>query len=151
MRILRFFSLFFMALTLGPALAHLFELPHKIFLSKEEYFIVQQIYRGWALLGIVIAGAFLSTLSVTIMARGKPKVFTLTLLGLLCIVGAQVVFWTFTYPTNQATQNWTILPDNWQALRNQWEYSHATGAGLNLLALVFLLLSVLVRDQDAPM
>jgi hypothetical protein len=34
-----------------------------------------------------------------------------------------------------ATQNWTVLPDNLQALRRQWEYSHAVNAVLNFLAL----------------
>jgi hypothetical protein len=62
-------------------------------------------------------------------------------------VAAQVVFWTFTYPANQATNNWTVLPANWQDLRTQWEYSHATGAGLNFIALITLIVSVLVRDD----
>jgi hypothetical protein len=50
---LRFVSLLFTALALGAAMAHLLELPKKIKLSAEDYLIVQQIYRGWALLGIV--------------------------------------------------------------------------------------------------
>jgi hypothetical protein len=58
----RFFSLLFAALALAPALAHLLELPNKIGLSRDNYLVVQQIYRGWALLGIVVLGALLSTL-----------------------------------------------------------------------------------------
>jgi hypothetical protein len=38
---------------LVPVGAHLFELPNKIGLSEEHYFLVQSIYRGWALFGIV--------------------------------------------------------------------------------------------------
>jgi len=34
-------------------MAHLLELPKKIKLSAEDYLIVQQIYRGWSLLGVV--------------------------------------------------------------------------------------------------
>ena len=41
----------------APALAHLLELPNKIGLSRDDYLIVQQIYRGWALLGIVVLSA----------------------------------------------------------------------------------------------
>jgi hypothetical protein len=63
----RFFSLLFAALALAPALAHLLELPNKIGLSRDDYLIVQQIYRGWALLGFVVAGALLSTLVLMIM------------------------------------------------------------------------------------
>jgi hypothetical protein len=79
--------------------------------------------------------------------RLSRTAFILTLVALLCMAGAQVVFWTLTYPANQVTNNWTLLPDNWLALRTQWEYSHATGAGLNFIALSMLILSVLVRDE----
>lgn len=143
-----FIALFFVALTLGPALAHLLELPNKINLTREEYLTVQQIYRGWALLGFVVAGALLSTLVLTIMVRHERKAFVFALIAFLCIVGTQVVFWTNTYPTNQVTNNWTILPENWRELRQQWEYSHATSAGLNLLALVAVILSVLARERQ---
>ena len=142
---MRFMSLLFTALALAPALAHVLELPNKINLSGEDYLTVQQIYRGWALLGIVVVGALLSTLVLTIMVRKEPEIFTLTLISFLCIVGTQVVFWVFTYPVNQKANNWTLLPENWLELRNQWEYSHATGAGLDLIALLALILSVVAR------
>jgi hypothetical protein len=144
---LRFMSLLFTALALAPAMAHLLELPHKIHLSREEYLTVQQIYRGWSLLGIVVIGALLSTFILTISVRNQRTAFILTLVAFLCMAAAQGVFWTYTYPANQATNNWTVLPANWQTLRTQWEYSHATGAGLNLIALITLILSVLARDE----
>jgi hypothetical protein len=143
----RFFSLLLAALALAPALAHLLELPNKIGLSRDDYLTVQQIYRGWALLGFVVAGALLSTLILTIMVRKRPKEFALTLIAFLCIVGTQMVFWTFTFPANQQTNNWTVLPENWMALRSQWEYSHAASAVLNLIALVALILSVVSREK----
>jgi Domain of unknown function (DUF1772) len=147
LKIASFLSLLFVALALAPAIAHLLELPNKITLSRPDYLTVQQVYRGWALLGFVIAGALLSTLVLTMLVRRQQKTFVFALLALLCIVGAQVVFWTYTYPTNQATSNWTFLPENWQALRAQWEYSHAVGAGLNLIAFMALIVSVLVRKD----
>jgi hypothetical protein len=142
-----FLSLLFAALALAPAMAHLLELPNKINLSREAYLTVQQIYRGWALLGIVVAGALSSTLALTIIIRKEFKAFILALIALICIVGTQIIFWSYTYPANQVTNNWTILPDNWMELRRQWEYSHATSAILNLIALISLFLSVLVRNE----
>lgn len=62
----RFLALLFAALALAPALAHLLELPNKIGLSRDEYFTVQQIYSGWALLGIVVFGALFSTLALAV-------------------------------------------------------------------------------------
>lgn len=144
----RFLSLLFAALALAPALAHLLELPNKIGLSRDDYLTVQQIYRGWALLGIVVFGALLSALALAVMVRGRRKAFSLALTAFLCIAGTQVLFWAFTFPANQATGNWTMLPENWMALRTQWEYSHAASAVLNLIALVALILSVLVRDKQ---
>lgn len=143
----RFFSLLFAALALAPALAHLLELPNKMGLSRDEYLIVQQIYRGWAWLGLVVAGALLSTLVLMILLRNRPRQFALALIALLCIVGTQIVFWTVTFPANQQTANWNLLPENWQALRFQWEYSHAASAVLNLIALIALIASVLSRDR----
>lgn len=143
----RFFSLFFVGLALGPSLAHLLELPNKIGLSREEYLVVQQIYHGWQLLGIVIYGALLSTLILTIMVRRQPKVFGLTLAAFLCLLVAHGLFWIFTFPANQETLYWTVLPENWMALRAQWEYSHAVGAVLNFIAFLMLVLSVLAKSK----
>ena len=141
----RFLSLLLVALALAPAMAHLLELPNKIGMSREEYLVAQQVYRGWALLGIVVIGALLSTLGLALLARRRPGEFGPALTAFLCIAATQVVFWTFTYPANQQTANWTILPDQWMALRAQWEYSHAASAILNLLALIAVIISVLAR------
>lgn len=142
-----FIALIFVALALAPAMAHLLELPNKIGLGREDYLTVQQNYRGWALLGIIVFPAVLSTLALAFMVRRERKAFVFALISFLCIAGTQVIFWTYTYPANQATNNWTILPENWMTLRDQWEYSHATSAVLNLLAFVALSLSVLSRER----
>jgi hypothetical protein len=149
LKVLRFLSLLFVALSLAPAMAHLLELPHKISLPAAEYLTVQQLYAGWALLGIVILGALLSTLGLLLVERMHGERISPTFLAFLCIVGAQIVFWVYTYPANVATHNWTMLPDNWMSLRSQWEYSHAVGAVLNLLALVALLIQVNLRKGGA--
>lgn len=138
LRTIYFLSLLFAALALAPAMAHLLELPNKIGLSRDDYLTVQQIYRGWNLLGIVVVGALLSTPALTITLRHERKAFVFALIAFLCIVGTQIVFWSYTYPANQATNNWAMLPENWTAVRRQWEYSHATSALLNLLAMISL-------------
>jgi hypothetical protein len=143
----RFSSLLFVALALAPALAHLLELPNKIGLARDDYLTVQQIYRGWALLGVVVVAALVSTLLLAIMVRSRPREFVPALMAFFCIAGTQVVFWLFTYPANRQTSNWTVLPDNWMALRAQWEYSHAASAVLNLVALVAVILSMLARER----
>ncbi len=140
-------SLAFAAICLGPALAHLLELPNKIGLGRDDYFTVQQIYRGWALLAIPILGAIASTAALAWLARSLPRVFYWALTALVCLGLAQAVFWIFTFPANAATKNWTVVPENWQALRAQWEYSHAVGAILTLAAMAALIFSLTARSR----
>jgi hypothetical protein len=133
----------FCALALGPALAHLLALPNKIGMDEAQYFTAQRIYDGWALLGIVVAGALLTSLGLTIALRREAVPMRWALLAFLCVAAAQAVFWIFTFPANQATANWTQAPPNWEALRARWEYSHAAGAVLMLAAVMSLVLSLL--------
>ena len=143
LQVARFSSLFFVALAFAPATAHLLELLNKIDLPREEYLIVQHIYDGWALLGFVVFGALASTLALAVLTRHRRREFVPALVAFLCVVVTQVVFWTFTFPANKATGMWTMLPANWEALRVQWEYSHAASALISLAALVAVILAVL--------
>src|SRR5215204_3749318 len=115
-----FLALFFAALALVPAGAHLAELVNKMKLSAAEYQTAQQIYRGWALFGVVVFGALASTLTLALGLRHNRSAFRPAVLALLCLVATQVVFWAFTYPVNRAKDNWTTLPANWTTLRDQW-------------------------------
>jgi hypothetical protein len=60
---------------------------------------------------------------------------------------AQAVFWVWTFPANIATENWTIAPPNWEALRAQWEYSHLAGAGFQVLTMCALIVAALARRR----
>ena len=151
LHMIQFGTLLLTSLSMSVAMAHLFELPNKISLSAEEYLVVQQIYRGWSLAGILVIGAMIITLVLVIMVRKSRKVFTLTIIALLCLLGSQILFWVFTFPANRVTDNWTTLPSNWMELREQWEYSHATGAVLHLIAMITLILSVLSSDKQLSM
>ena len=104
-----FVALLASALVLGPALAHVFELPNKIDLPREEYFIVQKAYRGWNQIAWVLGVQVVALLAAAILARAERRVMVLTLLALACVLAAQGVFWTFTYPANVATANWTVV------------------------------------------
>lgn len=144
---LRVLALLFAALTMAPGLAHLLELPHKISLSAQDYLVVQQIYRGWALLGIVILLALLTIAILLFRLRRDGRSFRWAAAALAAMVLTQIIFWTYTFPANQATHDWTFLPDGWQSLRTRWEYSHAVNAVLEMFAFVALSISVVRRDR----
>jgi hypothetical protein len=73
----------------------------------------------------------------------------MSLSAALCLAATQVIFWMFTYPINVATDNWTVLPEAFEAARRQWEYSHAVNAVLTFVAFVSVILSVLSHERDA--
>ena len=83
-----------------------------------------------------------AALALTLLVRRRRE-FAAALASFFCLVGTQVLFWLFTFPANRVTQNWTVLPEHWMALRVQWEYSHAASALLNLAALVALIVACL--------
>jgi archaellum biogenesis protein FlaJ (TadC family) len=140
-----FVALMATALALGGALAHLYELPNKIGLPRDSYFTVQAIYLGWWQLAFVLLVQFIAILAIILMSRHEARVFWLAIIALACLASAQAVFWIYTQPANAATQNWSIQPENWEALRRQWEYSHAVGAVFQLGAMAALILAVLTR------
>ena len=142
--LLRFASVMLTAIAMAGGFAHLLELPRKIEMSREEYLIVQRIYRGWALLGVAVVGALLSSVLLALTVHDRPAEVYLTVAAAVCILISLIVFFAFTFPANRETANWTTLPENWQKLRRHWEYSHAVGAALYFLALSLLTLSLLV-------
>jgi hypothetical protein len=145
LRVTQFLAIVLTALALVPAGAHLFELPNKIGLAEDAYFVVQNIYRGWALFGIVLFGALAANLALAIMVRRQRAPFRLAFAAFLLVAATLVIFFTWTYPANQATSNWTVVPANWQELRTQWEYAHATNAVLTFMALCAVTWSVLLE------
>lgn len=138
---LRVICLIFVALSAIPAGAHLFSLISKMQLSGEHYLVAQRAYDSWSLFGIAELGALASTLALAIVLYRAGQPFTLVALAFGCIVLAQVLFWSFTFPANQATGNWTMLPEGWSALRAQWEYSHAASALLKFAGFALLALA----------
>lgn len=135
-RVCQFLAIIFTALAFVPVGAHLMELPAKIDMPEEPYFVVQQIYRGWALAGVVIFAAIFANLASALVARHNPRQFWLSLAAALLIAATLVIFFAWTYPANQATGNWTSTPMDWKRLRSEWEYSHAVNALVTFAALL---------------
>lgn len=134
MQTIRFLAVIVTGLALIAPGAHLFELANKIDLPREQYFTVQRIYNGWWIVGFLLPLAILSNLALAYMARLDTIALTLALLAAGLIVLELAIFAIWTQPANTATGNWTTQPENWAALRAQWEYSHAVNAGVMLLA-----------------
>ena len=115
---------------------HLLALPNKIDLPEQKYFTAQAIYLGWAFpTGTALICAILTSLALTIVTRGQGAAFRLSVAAFVLITATIVVFFIWMQPANRATANWTVVPENWLALRTHWEYSHAANAMMTFLAL----------------
>ena len=132
---MKFLAIVITGLALIAPAAHAFVLLNKIGLPKAEYFIVQQIYRGWWIVGLSLPIAFLANIGNAIFLWNDRAAVTLSIAAAALIAINLVIFVLFTQPANAATRNWTVQPENWQALRVQWEYSHAVNAAVTFLAL----------------
>lgn len=147
LRVVQFIAIVLTALALVPAGAHLLEMPAKLALLREDYFTVQAIYRGWALFGLVLIGAIVANLVLTVMLHGRGPHFALACAAFLLVTATLVVFFAGAFPANQETQNWTIMPSDWHELRRQWEYGHAINAGLTFLAFLALVLEAVLPER----
>jgi hypothetical protein len=70
----------------------------------------------------VVVGALIRTGIVTLLTQRGASDREWTPLAASCIALSLVVFFVFTFPANQPSQNRTVLPENWASLRRQWEY-----------------------------
>jgi hypothetical protein len=134
MMIIRFLAVMLTGLAMIAPGAHLFALPGKIHMPEDHYFLVQSIYLGWWVIGLFLPAAFIANLVLAVAVLADRLAFWLALGAAALVVVNLAIFFVWTQPANAATQNWMVRPENWQSLRQQWEYSHALNAGVTFLA-----------------
>ncbi|ANL47350.1 hypothetical protein AMC87_CH02680 [Rhizobium phaseoli] len=130
---MRFLAVILTGLALIAPAAHALSLVNKIGMAKADYFVAQQAYAGWWIVGLLLPLAFLADIGNAIVLRADAPALTLSVAAAALIVLNLVIFMLFTQPANAATENWTVQPDDWETLRRQWEYSHAVNAAVTLL------------------
>ena len=160
--VLQVVAVIFVSVAMALALAHAFELPGKMRLTKEAYYAMQPIYYPGFTIGggIGEAGGMLFMIILLFLTPLGSADFWLTLAALLGFIGMQAVYWLVTHPVNKfwlegqrlgglgsrffsfganrsSFQNETP-PADWTALRNRWEYSHLARAVLAMLSLICL-------------
>src|SRR5262249_40127174 len=131
--IVRFLAVLLTALAMIAPGAHLFELLHKMPLPEDQYYVVQQIYRGWWIVGLLLPAALIANTAMAIMSPGSTARWLAACAAGLLLVNL-IVFAIWTQPVNNVTDDWAVHVPNWEALRRQWEYSHAVNAGVTLAA-----------------
>ncbi len=74
----------------------------------------------------------------------ERRAFRWTLLAAFCLASAHAAWWLWVAPVNAALVPLTseTLPSDWTRLRDQWEYTHAARALLQIVALAALVFSM---------
>lgn len=148
MLVLQFIALFLTVFALVPGASHAASLLTKLAMTQDAYFTAQAVYNGWSLFGLASVGALAANAVLAFALRRQTMPFRLMLLAVICLSGGLAIFFAFTYPANIATTNWTVAPAGWQALRWQWEMSHAANAALTLAAFCALCLATLMAERE---
>jgi hypothetical protein len=99
---------------------------------------------------VVLLGAIVANLALTIALRNRRAAFWFAFSAFILVTATLAIFLVWTYPANQATNNWTVVPGNWQQLRTQWEYSHAANALLTFAAFCSVVVAALRSKAQTP-
>ncbi|MBT2321505.1 hypothetical protein J7E62_03910 [Variovorax paradoxus] len=149
LRTWRWLTLMFVALSLAPAAGHFLEMPAKMRYEGPLWLTISQtLYGAFGTVGGAFeVGAIITTVVLALLVRRRRPAFGWTLLAALCVLLSHAAFWIWLAPVNATVAASTLatLPENWMALRSQWEYTHAARAVLQAVALGALAISVLAE------
>jgi ABC-type Fe3+ transport system permease subunit len=141
--ILRFVTVLFIVLPLSSLLWDMFEMPAMFNLSKDNYQLLQGFTNSLTWLVIFeILGVFLTVVLIRVEKK-KKRTYRNLLVALICFAVSIALFFIFVLPADITTENWTAMPDNWDALRGQWEYATSIRALISLTGLSFLVFALL--------
>lgn len=130
------------ALALIPAGAQVFELSGKLALSPTDYVTVQSVHHAWALFASAMLLASAAIALHGYLVNRNATSFGWSMVALVLVGVAQVVFWVVAYPANAATQGWSLLPVDFEMLRRKWEFSFAAAGVFSFAGLLALARSI---------
>jgi hypothetical protein len=152
----RFITTMVVAVLMTMGFTHLWQLPPRLTYEGALWLDTLMFYIKYGPTGpgpVLEIGALVTTLVLVFLVYGRKPAFVLTLIALLALILSTVAWWAFVYPVNRELLTWTVdtLPQNWADFRDQWEYANGARAGLMLVALGCLVLSLITdRTQDRP-
>ena len=152
-KVLRFVSLFLVALIFGLAFCHVMEMPGKLRLNGREWLVVQQnLYIAFGApigTGIEVA-SILTTWLLVLLVRNRRSALYWTVAAAVCVSVGLVEWFAVVAPINAIFSAWTpgAIPADWTRLRGRWEMGHAIHAALFGLGFTALVIAVLAETQN---
>jgi hypothetical protein len=164
--ILQIVTVTLVAVFLALTLAHALELPGKLRLDKDTYAAVQTIYYPGFTIGAFFGefGGMAALLALLLLTPTQALAFAWFLAAFGALVAAHLAYWLVTHPVNKfwlrghelkgagraffgadpLRRGGASEADDWQRLRNRWEYSHVLRAALGVICLVSLVTGVVL-------
>lgn len=149
LKIWRFITIMFVGLSMGPAIGHILEMPAKLNYEGSLWLkLSHTLYPAFGLVGGVFeVTAVITSIVLVFLVRQHKSALLWSIFAAICMVLTHASFWIWIAPVNSVIKTLTpeTLPSDWKSLRNQWEYTHATRAILQALALACLIVSLLIE------
>src|SRR5215212_1453656 len=107
LRPVRFASLVFDALNLGPAYTHVLEMAPKRRMSGEEWLTTQRAYAEFGKVSsVTFPAALVSTLATLACVRKRPRSAVLTAIGAAGLASTIAIWARFNEPVNKEVAGW---------------------------------------------
>jgi hypothetical protein len=151
LRFWRLVTILLVALSMATAFCHLLEMPAKLKVDGALWLkLLQTLYPPafGTVGGAAEVGALIMVVSLVFLVRNRrSRAFGWTLLAAICMVATHAAFWVWVSPVNAIMLPLTpdTLPSDWIRLRNQWEYTHAARAILQIVSLGAVVFSTLIE------
>jgi hypothetical protein len=151
----RLLTLILVALSMALSFCHLMEMPVRLSWEPALWMATTNFGGLYYLFGragaAIDVSAIVAAAVLVFLTRYRRPSFQLTIAGALLMAAGLAAWFGFVAPMNAIMAGWTAgtVPADFAAVRDQWEYSHATIAAIKIAGLAALLLSVLVETGPA--
>jgi len=124
------------AIALAPTLGSALSLAGRLQLQPADYLAVQRLGHSALVVGTLGGLALLISALHTFLVRETSAAFAWSIVAVCGLAAAQIVFWSVAFPIILVTQDWSVVPDDFNDLRRQWEYALAFAGVLSFGALL---------------
>jgi hypothetical protein len=145
-----FLALLVMALSLGPSFAHLLEAPPRLTAWSPQLWREATVLNGQFLYFAIVGapldiGAILLGAVVTFVIRHKRPAVWLAMAATVLFATSLATWFAVVAPMNAILAQWGPgpIPDNFEAVRNQWETGHIVISAIKAVGLSCMIAGVL--------
>ncbi len=124
------------AIAIAPTLGGALSLSAHLNLKPDDYLSSQRLDHSALLVGGLGVSALAAAAFHSFLVRGSVAAFAWSLVAVAGLAAAQIVFWAVAFPVLSVTDNWTLIPEDFESVRRQWEYALAASGVLSLGALL---------------